>query len=54
VPEGEPGPIDLAALTQKVRTALNQRVDVTVRPLDQIERTPSGKFEDCISLVPSD
>ena len=54
VPEGEPGPIDLAALTQKVRTALNQRVDVTVRPLDRIERTPSGKFEDCISLVPSD
>ena len=54
VPEGEPGPVDLAALTQHVRTALNQRVDVRVRAVDKIDRTAAGKYEDCVSLVPSD
>ena len=54
VPEGTPGPVDVAALTQRARTLLSQRVDVTVRAVDKIERAATGKFEDCISLVPSD
>jgi len=51
VPHGEPGPIDLAALTQRVRSVLSQKVDVTVRAVERIERSASGKFEDCVSLV---
>jgi phenylacetate-CoA ligase len=54
VPEGTPGAVDLAALTQRVRTVLKQPVDVTLRAVDSIERTATGKFEDCISLVASD
>jgi phenylacetate-CoA ligase len=53
VPDGTPGPVDLAALTQQVRAVLNQQVDVTVRAVDKIERTATGKYEDCISLVAS-
>jgi phenylacetate-CoA ligase len=47
-------PIDLAALTQRVRTVLCQPVDVSVRRVVQIERSRGGKYEDCISLVSSD
>jgi phenylacetate-coenzyme A ligase PaaK-like adenylate-forming protein len=54
VPEGTPGPVDLAALTQRVRTVLAQPVDVTVHAVDKIERAAIGKFEDCVSLVPFD
>jgi phenylacetate-CoA ligase len=53
VPDGSPGPIDLAELTQRVRTVLRQQVDVTVRAVDKIERTAIGKYEDCVSLVAS-
>ena len=53
VPDGSPGPVDLAALTQRVRTVLRQQVDVTVRAVDKIERTAIGKYEDCVSLVGS-
>jgi hypothetical protein len=46
--------IDLPALTERVRTVLRQPVDVSVRRVLQIERSRSGKYEDCISLVPPD
>jgi phenylacetate-CoA ligase len=54
VPDGTPGPVDLAALTQQVRTVLKRPVDVTLRPVDKIERAVTGKYEDCVSLVPAD
>jgi phenylacetate-CoA ligase len=54
VPKGAGQAVDLAGLTQRVRTALRQPVEVTVRSVDRIERPPSGKFEDCISLVAPD
>ena len=47
-------PIDLAALTERVRKVLRQPVDVSVRRVVQIERSRGGKYEDCISLVASD
>jgi phenylacetate-CoA ligase len=47
-------PIDVTALTQRVRTVLGQPVEVGVQAVDAIERSRSGKFEDCISLVPRD
>jgi phenylacetate-coenzyme A ligase PaaK-like adenylate-forming protein len=47
-------PIDLAALTERVRRVLRQPVDVSVRRVSQIERSSNGKYEDCISLVASD
>jgi phenylacetate-CoA ligase len=45
-------PIDLVALTERVRNALGQPVDVSLRVVNKIERSPSGKFENFISLVP--
>ena len=50
--DGEEHPVDLAALTERVCTVLRQRVEVSLLKVDAIERSPSGKFEDCISLVP--
>jgi phenylacetate-CoA ligase len=52
VSDGRDQTIDLPALTERIRSVLGQRVDVTVRRVDTIERSPSGKYEDCISLVP--
>jgi len=54
VPQDEDSdrPIDLPALTQRVRAVLHQPVEVTVRRVAQIERSRGGKYEDCISLVP--
>jgi phenylacetate-CoA ligase len=46
-------PIDVPALTERVRAVLGQPVDVTVRRVEEIERSSSGKYEDCISLVAS-
>jgi phenylacetate-CoA ligase len=54
VSNGTEQPIDLAALTERVRTILRRPVEVSLRKVDAIERSPSGKFEDCISLVPVD
>jgi phenylacetate-CoA ligase len=54
VPEGPPGPVDLAALTQRVRAVLKQPVEVTVHAVEKIERSATGKYEDCISLVAPD
>jgi phenylacetate-CoA ligase len=51
VPKGIPAPVDLDALTRRVRTVLGQPVAVTVCAVDKIERAATGKFEDCISLV---
>jgi hypothetical protein len=53
VPDGSPGPVDLAAWTQRMGTVLNQQVDVTLRAVDKIERAATGKYEDCVSLVGS-
>jgi phenylacetate-CoA ligase len=53
VPDGAPEPVQLSALTQRVRGVLGQPVNVTVSAVDKIERTATGKYEDCISLVPS-
>jgi phenylacetate-CoA ligase len=50
---GTPGPGDLANLTERVRKVLKQPVQVTVRAVDKIERAATGKFEDCISLIPT-
>jgi phenylacetate-CoA ligase len=54
VSDGTERPLDLAALTEQVRSVLQQPVEVSVREVDSIERSRSGKFEDCISLVPRD
>jgi hypothetical protein len=53
VPEGAPEPVQFPALTRRVRAILGQPVNVTVRAVDKIERTATGKYEDCISVVPS-
>jgi hypothetical protein len=45
-------PIDMTALTERVRAVLRQPVAVGVRRVDQIGR--GGKYEDCISLVGKD
>jgi len=47
-------PIDLPALTQRVTKALRHPVTVVVRAVDKIDRSASGKYEECISLVASD
>ena len=54
VSDGSERQIDLPALTERIRSVLGQPVDVTVRRVEAIERSPSGKYEDCISLVPAD
>jgi phenylacetate-CoA ligase len=53
VPESPARPLDLAVLTQRIQSALRQPVDVTVRAVDTIQRSRSGKYEDFISLVPA-
>jgi phenylacetate-CoA ligase len=52
VPESCDQPIDLPALTQRVRSTLRQPVDVTVRAVDAIPRSRNGKYEDFVSQVP--
>ena len=39
------------ALTDHVRKALRQRVDISVTPVERIERSAGGKYENCICLV---
>ena len=53
VPDGAPEPVQLPALNRRVREVLGHPVTVTVSAVDKIERTATGKYEDCISLVPS-
>jgi phenylacetate-CoA ligase len=52
VPESYDQPIDLPALTRRVRSTLRQPVDVTVRAVDAIPRSRNGKYEDFVSQVP--
>jgi phenylacetate-CoA ligase len=52
VPDDARRPIDLSALTDHIRNELRQQVSVTVCPVDRIDRSPTGKYEDFISLVP--
>ena len=54
VSDGTDRPVDIAALTSQVRSVLRQPVKVSVRKVDVIERSSSGKFEDCVSLVPNE
>jgi phenylacetate-CoA ligase len=54
VPASNPRPPNLPALTKQIRSVLRQPVDVVVRSVDRLERSPSGKFEECVSLVPAD
>jgi phenylacetate-CoA ligase len=54
VPEDTARQADLPALTEHVRSVLRQPVDVVVRSVDRIERSTSGKYEECVSLVPAD
>jgi phenylacetate-CoA ligase len=54
VPCGEAKPVDLISLTNRVRAVLGQPVKITVHPVEKIERSSTGKFEDCISLVPGE
>jgi phenylacetate-CoA ligase len=49
--EGSNQRIDYAGLTERVRSVLRQPVQVAVRRVVQIDRSSSGKYEDCISLV---
>jgi phenylacetate-CoA ligase len=50
-PEAAHRPIDLAALTQRVRSVLKQPVELALVPVEAIARARTGKYEDCISLV---
>jgi phenylacetate-CoA ligase len=40
-----------AALTERIRTSLRQPVEILLRPVEKIERSAGGKYEDCVSLV---
>ena len=52
VPDVTGGPVDLPALTARMREVLRQPVQVQVRCVDRIERAAGGKLEECLSLVP--
>ena len=56
VPDAVAGasPIDLPTLTERVRRILRHPVEVSVRNVDRIDRSATGKYEECISLVPAD
>ena len=47
-------PINLPAVTERVRTVLRHPVEVSLCRVDQIARSRTGKYEDCISLIPID
>jgi phenylacetate-CoA ligase len=51
VPDSSERSVDLAALTDHVRNALRQRVDISLTPVERIERSAGGKYEDCICLI---
>ncbi len=51
VPADADRPIDLPALTARIRTVLRQPVQISVRSVAQIERSASGKYEECLSVV---
>lgn len=54
VPADIEWPIDVAALTERIRSVLRQPVEITVRRVDRIDRSPTGKYEECLSLIPAD
>jgi phenylacetate-CoA ligase len=47
-------PIDLPALTERMTKVLHHPVTVVVRAVDKIDRSASGKYEECLSLVAPD
>jgi phenylacetate-CoA ligase len=53
VPDGEDRPVDLAALTQRVREVLRQPVTVSLRSIERLGRITYGKIEDCVCLIGS-
>jgi hypothetical protein len=46
--------IDSTALTTRVRNVLGQPVEVVLRRVEGIPRSSNGKYEDCISLIPTE
>jgi phenylacetate-CoA ligase len=53
VPDSSGRPPDLEGLVHRMRRVLRHEVDVTVRSVERIERTASGKLEECLSLIPT-
>ncbi len=51
VPPPSGARIDQAGLQAYFRTVLHPSVNVTARAVDRIDRSPSGKYEDYVSLV---
>jgi phenylacetate-CoA ligase len=51
VPDSLEHPVNLVALTNHVRAALRQHVDISVSQVERIERSTGGKYEDCICLI---
>jgi phenylacetate-CoA ligase len=51
VPESTDEPINLLDLTQRIRSALRQPVDVKLLAVETIPRSQNGKYEDFISHV---
>jgi phenylacetate-CoA ligase len=52
VPQEPRQTVDLPGLTKRVRLVLGHPVEVSIHAMDKIERSASGKFEDCISFCP--
>jgi phenylacetate-CoA ligase len=53
VPELPGENINAGCLAERVSAVLRQPVNVVLRAVEKIERSPSGKYEDCISLISS-
>jgi hypothetical protein len=45
-------PVDVAGLTALARTQLHPNVRITPVQVEEISRSPSGKREDYVSLLP--
>jgi phenylacetate-CoA ligase len=51
VPLGTDVAIDIAGLTDHIRSVVREAVVLKLQPVERIDRSPTGKFEDCVSLV---
>ena len=54
VPDDPSRPVDVSGLVEYVRRSIGQPLEVGIQRLEAIERSPGGKFESFISLVPSE
>jgi phenylacetate-CoA ligase len=43
--------VDITGLTDHIRSIIHEPIVLKLQPVERIDRPPSGKFEDCISLV---